>query len=302
MKAKNALILMRSRYSAYALSISKYIIETTHPANLQHIEKKSDWKRSIDQFSRSFSFNNLEIVDFQEAEKLATVTFIASISNKEGDATFTERSCFEKIGDHWLYRAGEKRDGRDESLMQQSPLRLLPIAYYGNPILEKKAEPIHSITQEIRALIDDMIFTMDSYHGIGIAAPQVFHSIRLFIIKTPKKIEDGTYSLGDIEVFINPELSQPSVKTCLFPEGCLSIPGIRKEIRRPESVSVTYTKLDGSRVTKQFSGLKARIIFHENDHIEGTLFIDHLDKKEQEAIKRHLEKQVFFGAGLALSP
>jgi len=97
---------MRSRYTAYALDIPEYIIETTHPANPQYSEDKPSWKRSLSQFSKSSTFLKLEILDFQEQEALATVTFTASIQQGDRDCTFTEKSYFEKVQSRWLYREG----------------------------------------------------------------------------------------------------------------------------------------------------------------------------------------------------
>lgn len=104
---ENALQLMRSRYSAYVLNIPDYIIATTHPANPQYSEDKFSWKRSISQFSRISSFHKLEILDFKENKALATVTFTAYLSQEAHEATFTERSFFEKINNRWLYRDGQ---------------------------------------------------------------------------------------------------------------------------------------------------------------------------------------------------
>jgi uncharacterized protein YchJ len=106
-KPENALQLMRSRYSAYALNIPDYIVATTHPANPQYSENTFSWKRSISQFSQNYSFKRLEILDFKENNNLATVTFTAYLSQDTRDATFTERSYFEKINNQWLYREGQ---------------------------------------------------------------------------------------------------------------------------------------------------------------------------------------------------
>lgn len=98
---------MRSRYCAYALNFPDYIITTTHPANPQYSENKFSWRKSISQFCKQFVFKKLEILDFKEKETLATVTFVAYLSQDGIDATFTERSYFEKVGLKWFYRTGE---------------------------------------------------------------------------------------------------------------------------------------------------------------------------------------------------
>ena len=107
---ENALQLMRSRYSAYALDIPDYIIATTHSANPQYIQNKEVWKKSISQFSRGSSFRKLAILEFKESGTSATVTFTAYLSQNGRDATFTEKSSFEKVDGRWLYRDGARRD------------------------------------------------------------------------------------------------------------------------------------------------------------------------------------------------
>ena len=103
----NALQLMRSRYSAYACHLSDYIMATTHPENAQYLKDRVAWKRSISQFCLHSSFLKLEILDFQETAESATVTFTAYIRQGDRDATFTEKSFFEKLGLRWLYRSGQ---------------------------------------------------------------------------------------------------------------------------------------------------------------------------------------------------
>ncbi len=271
---------MRSRYSAYALNLPDYIIATTHPASPQYRDDKFSWKRSISRFSREFSFQRLEILDFKERDTIATVTFTAHLTEKDNDATYTEKSSFEKIKNQWLYRAGQIAEGHAPNLVTTSPLRLLPLAYYGNPILRKKADPIPAITDDIIKLVEEMIETMDASDGIGIAAPQVHHSIRLFVIRTPIVTEKNHIEPGAVQVFINPTLSSPSTDTWEAPEGCLSIPSLRASIARPKEITISYTSLNGTFLEKKCSGWEAKVISHEYDHIEGILFIDHLSPKE----------------------
>ncbi len=134
-----------------------------------------------------------------------------------------------------------------------------------------------------------MIETMDASDGIGLAAPQIHHSIRLFVIRTPIETEDGGFEAGDVKVFINPILSNFSDETWEAPEGCLSIPTIRSNVERPKEITVEYTSLDGTKNKEQFSGWAARVIMHENDHIDGILFIDRLSEEEKLRIAPILE-------------
>lgn len=162
----------------------------------------------------------------------------------------------------------------------------LPLAYYGDPILRKKAVPIEVITDEIRLLVKNMIETMRAHNGIGIAAPQVKSSLALFITEVP--LEDGEdddkITMGPLLVFINPKII--SYSTDMWPrgEGCLSIPGVFGEVIRPISIKVQATDLEGKLFEADYEWLQARAIMHENDHINGVLFIDRVKGKERNEI------------------
>jgi peptide deformylase len=281
---KNALQLMRSRYSAYVLNLSGYIIETTHPASPQYSENTFMWKRKIADFCLHSTFKKLDILEFKEKGTLATVIFTAHILQESEDATFTEKSYFEKVNDRWLYRGGQLQRGLAPNMITTGELKLLPLSYYDDEILRRKADPIQEITKDIEKLIEEMIETMDACDGIGLAAPQVHHSIRLFVIRTPIEKDDDSFEAGDVKVFINPVLSGPSDETWKAPEGCLSIPTIRSLVERPREITVEYTAIDGSKKNERFSGWAARVIMHENDHIDGILFIDRLETEEKEKL------------------
>ncbi|MBI5346550.1 MAG: peptide deformylase [Chlamydiae bacterium] len=298
---ENALLLMRSRYSAYVLNIPDYIVATTHPASPEYSDNKFNWKRSLSKFSRSSTFHKLEILDFKENNNLATVTFTVYLSQDNHDATFTERSYFEKIKGRWLYRGGQLAAGHAPNLVTNGQLRLLPLAYYGDSILRKKADPVAEITNDIRKLVEEMIETMDASDGIGLAAVQIHHSIRLFVIRTPIETGEDKFEPGEIEVFINPILSLPSKETWKASEGCLSIPSLRSLVERPKEITVEYTSLNGNVIKKRVSGWQARVIMHENDHLDGVLFTDRLDQEEllkSASFLQSLEKRMHDGRAL----
>ena len=298
---ETALQLMRSRYSAYVLNLPEYIVKTTHPASPQYSPNLFSWKRSISQFSKGSLFHKLEVLDFKEKDTLATVTFTAYISQDTLDATFTERSYFEKIRGHWLYRGGQLEQGHAPNMVTTGIFRLLPLAYCGDPILRTQADTIVEISSDIRKLVEEMIETMDACNGIGLAAPQVHHSIRLFIVRAPQENDQGSLEPGEITVFINPSLSLPSNETWTASEGCLSIPTIRSPVVRPKEITVEYTSLDGSTVKKRYSGWAARAIMHENDHLNGVLFIDrlnHEDRAKLTSLLQNLESRIHDGKAL----
>lgn len=160
----------------------------------------------------------------------------------------------------------------------------LNLCYFGNPILRKKCCPIENIDDEIRQLVSDMEETMFQHDGIGLAAPQIGRSIALFIVNVPDEPQtedDEEIKPGTTEVFINPKILKHSEDLWVRGEGCLSIPKVYGEVTRPNSIVVEATGLDGKRFTKSYTGLVARAIMHENDHINGVLFIDRIRGKER---------------------
>lgn len=284
---ESALQLMCSRYSAYALDLPDYIVETTHPASSQYSENTFSWKRNISQFSRSSTFSQLDVLDFKERGSIATVTFTAHILQKGYDGTFTEKSHFEKVHGRWFYIGGQLAEGHAPNLVTTGQLKVLPLAYYGDPILRRKADPVE-ISDDIRKLVEEMIETVEVYDGGGLAAPQVHHSIRLFIVCDPEGEERDKFEPGEIKVFINPTISSPSAETSRAPEGCLSIPTISAEVERPNAITIEYTDLEGNTHTERFSGWEARVIQHEYDHIEGVLYIDRIDESERAELEPFL--------------
>lgn len=167
---------------------------------------------------------------------------------------------------------------------------LLKIALYGNPILRKKAEPVTEITDELRKFVQDLFETMDVGNGIGLAAPQVSESIRIFVTQVPILQEDDTWAPGTQRVFINPKIISVSEETEVHGEGCLSIPEVYGDVERPIEVTVEAMNIDGEIIQATYIGLEARCILHENDHINGKLFIDRMDKAERQKIEQKLRE------------
>lgn len=171
----------------------------------------------------------------------------------------------------------------------------LPLAYYGDPILRKKAVPVASITPEIRQFVADMIETMQAEDGCGLAAPQVQRSWAIFITSIPHYGDDDEIiSPGQLRVFINPKIIAYSPEEWVCSEGCLSIPRIRGEISRPYKATVQAMDLDGNIFTEEFVEFAAHVILHENDHLNGVLFIDRLQpraKKEIDSALRAIKKK-----------
>ncbi len=169
---------------------------------------------------------------------------------------------------------------------------ILPIVAYGDPVLRKKGEDITADYPDLQQLIDDMFETMYNASGVGLAAPQIGRSIRLFVIDTTSFVEENEEDeegLKDFkEVFINARILEEEGKEWAFNEGCLSIPDIREDVSRQEEIRIEYYDRDFNRKEAVFSGLKARVIQHEYDHIEGILFTDHLSPLRKRMIKGRL--------------
>ncbi len=167
---------------------------------------------------------------------------------------------------------------------------LLPIYYYGHAVLRKRCEPVTEITEEIRKLSSDMIETMDKNDGIGLAAPQVGRAIRMFVLRNYIFTEDGKWTLSEPKVYINPKLSSPGTEVISDTEGCLSLPGLRLQIERPSRITIEAMDLDGKIFVEEVEGFNARVRMHENDHINGVLFIDRVDVNTRKKIEPDLKE------------
>lgn len=161
---------------------------------------------------------------------------------------------------------------------------ILPIVAYGAPVLRKVANDINKDYPELDKFIADMWETMYYSNGVGLAAPQVNKDIRVFVIDTEQIFENleeqekGKYpdEPGVKKVFINPHIVELEGEEWAYNEGCLSIPKIREDVMRPETVVMEYLDEDFNAHTETFNGITARVIQHEYDHLEGKLFIDYL--------------------------
>ncbi len=165
---------------------------------------------------------------------------------------------------------------------------ILPVIAFGDPVLRKKAEDISANYKGLSELINDMWETMYEAEGVGIAAPQIGRAIRLFVIDASPFSEDEPDLDGFKQVFINAEILDESGEGWQFKEGCLSIPGIRENVKRNENIKIKYLDENFKEKTEEFSGLAARVIQHEYDHIDGVLFIDKINPLKKQMIKRKL--------------
>ena len=163
---------------------------------------------------------------------------------------------------------------------------IYPIVMYGDPVLRQRAKDIEP-GSDLKQLIEDMFETMYAASGIGLAAPQIGKSIRLFIVDG-RELDDEPGMEDFKKVFINPVILEEEGDRWDFEEGCLSIPNIRERVARQEKLKIRYLDENWVAHTHEFDGMKARIIQHEYDHIEGKLFIDYLTPLKKRMLKGKL--------------
>ena len=172
---------------------------------------------------------------------------------------------------------------------------ILPIIAYGDPVLRKVGKEIDKDYPDLKDLIGNMWETMYNASGVGLAAPQIGLPIRLFLVDTTPFADDEDLSLdekkeleGFKQVFINAQIEEETGELWAFNEGCLSIPDVREDVSRQDTITITYQDEHFKKHTKTFDGLLARVIQHEYDHIEGILFTDKLSSLKKRLIKGRL--------------
>jgi peptide deformylase len=174
---------------------------------------------------------------------------------------------------------------------------ILPIVAYGHPVLRKVSEEIGPDYPNLEKLIADMWETMYGSYGVGLAAPQVNRDIRLFLVDSSQIFENMDAEDEDLypndkgikQVFINAHIVELAGAKWAYNEGCLSIPKIREDILREESVTLEYQDEHFEEHTQTFTGITARVILHEYDHIEGKLFIDYLSPLKRKLLRGKLD-------------
>jgi peptide deformylase len=173
---------------------------------------------------------------------------------------------------------------------------ILPIVGYGDPVLRKRGEEIAPEHPNLKETIANMYETMYNAYGVGLAAPQVGLSIRLFVIDTTPfgddedlPIEEQVQLKGFKRTFINAKILKEEGELWSFNEGCLSIPDVREDVYRNEKITIEYYDENFNLKSEAFDGLVARVIQHEYDHIEGILFTDLISSLKKQLIKKKLQ-------------
>lgn len=170
---------------------------------------------------------------------------------------------------------------------------VLPIYAYGDAVLKKVGKEIDPEYPGLTELIENMYETMYRASGVGLAAPQIGMSIRLFIVDTRPLLDDEDDDQEEEplnEVFINAQILSKDGEPWSFTEGCLSIPGIREDVMRESDIVIRYQNAKFETIEKTFSGISARVIQHEYDHIDGKLFTEYLKPLKRRMLKKKLDK------------
>ena len=170
-------------------------------------------------------------------------------------------------------------------------MSILPVVLYNDPVLREKASIITEDSKKLQKLIDNMYDTMYEASGVGLAAPQIGESVRLFVVDADIMIEDEEDSdekkYGPME-FINPEIISKGALTLDIEEGCLSLPDLREKVNRPDEITVKFLDRKFNEHEMKFNGWMSRVFQHELDHLDGVLFIDYLGSFKKRLLARRL--------------
>lgn len=163
---------------------------------------------------------------------------------------------------------------------------IYPVTVFGDPVLRKKAEPITIEFPDLKGFIQNMFDTMYNSDGVGLAAPQVGQAIRIFVLDTIENEDDEL--TGIKKAFVNPVIVEKSGDEWVMNEGCLSLPEIREDVLRPETIRIKYQDEDLIEHEETFHGFTSRVIQHEYDHLEGVMFVDYLNPLKKRILKSKL--------------
>ncbi len=165
---------------------------------------------------------------------------------------------------------------------------IYPIVIFGSDVLRKPCAELTPEYPELKKLVDDMFLTLTEAQGVGLAAPQIGKNIRLFVVDCTPWGEDEPECKDYKRAFINADIYAVSEETDLFNEGCLSLPGLNEDVRRPVAIRMRWLDTDFVEHDEEFDGLRARVIQHEYDHIEGKVFTDRLSPLRRNLLKGKL--------------
>ena len=167
---------------------------------------------------------------------------------------------------------------------------ILPVYAYGQPVLKRVGKVIEKDFDGLNDLLEDMWETMYHAQGVGLAAPQIGQSLRLFLVDTIQVMDEGEETKGIKKAFINAQILEEEGEFWAYEEGCLSIPNVRGDVERQERVKIKYQDENFNEFVEEYEGINARVIQHEYDHIDGKLFTDKLKPLKKKMISRKLDQ------------
>lgn len=167
-------------------------------------------------------------------------------------------------------------------------MMIYPITVYGDPLLRKVAQPVDKDYEGLKELIDNMFETMYHSDGVGLAAPQIGKSLRIFVVDASSAADEEPELEGFKKAFINPEILERTGDEWVLNEGCLSLPEIREDISRPAYVKIKYLDENLEEHIDEYGGFAARVIQHEYDHLDGVLLVDYLPPLKKRLLKSKL--------------
>lgn len=167
----------------------------------------------------------------------------------------------------------------------------LEIRLFGDAVLRKRCKEVETFDDELKKVVNDILDTLRHHdNAIGLSAPQVGYDLRIFITSSFDMDDQGEWKVEPYTVYINPKILSFSDEQVWMPEGCMSIPNVYSDVLRPEKIHIEAQDIDGNIFEKELEGWPARIFMHENDHLNGVLFIDRISKKERNRMERELNK------------
>jgi peptide deformylase len=165
---------------------------------------------------------------------------------------------------------------------------IYPIVVYGSPILRQVAKEINADYPNLKSLVSDMFDTMYKSDGMGLAAPQIGKSVRIFVVDATSLAEEDPDLKDFKKAFFNPKLELLGEETMVMNEGCLSLPKLREDVNRHNKVRIKYYDESWNYFEEEYEGLKARVIQHEYDHLDGIMFIDRINPLRKKLLKGKL--------------
>jgi peptide deformylase len=167
---------------------------------------------------------------------------------------------------------------------------ILPVYAYGQPVLKKEGAEVDKNFEGLSDLLEDMWETMYHAQGIGIAAPQIGRSLKIFLVDTVQAMEEGEEDKGIKKAFLNAEILEEDDELWAYEEGCLSIPNVKGDVERSDKIKIKYQDENFNEYIEEYSGINARVILHEYDHIMGKLFTEKLKPLKKKMISRKLDQ------------